>query len=106
MGRYVVHIILVCAFACVVFAESGEQGYIKADRPSKGSGPTQVYFYIFVVDISDIDGAEQSFRANIFMRIHWKNERLAREDEAVQMVPLAEVWNPRLIVVNQDGYPL
>lgn len=104
MGRYVVHIILVCAFACVVFAESGEEGYMKADRPGKESGPTQVYFYVFVVDIDDIDGPGQSFSANIFLRLRWKDERLAREDDSVRTVSLAEVWNPRLVIVNQQGF--
>ena len=91
MGRYVITIILVCAFACVVFAESGEEGYMKVDRPGKESGPTQVYFYVFVVDIDDIDGPGQSFSANIFLRLRWKDERLAREDDSARTVPLAEV---------------
>lgn len=73
MDRYVITIILVCAFACVVFAESEEEGYIKGDRPGKESGPTQAYFYVFVVDIDDIDGPGQSFSANIFLRLHWKS---------------------------------
>jgi hypothetical protein len=106
MRLYVVHIVLVCAFACVVFAESGEEGYLKVDRPGKDSGPTQVYFYVFVVDIDDIDGPGQSFSANIFLRLRWKDERLIPEDDFVRTVPLVNVWNPRLVIVNQQGFRL
>jgi len=104
MGRYMVHIILACSLASVVFAEPEQEGYIRADRPGKGSGPTPVYFYVFVLDVGNIDGPGQSFGANIFLRLHWKDERLAREDDSARTVPLAEVWNPRLIIVNQQGF--
>ena len=103
MRRYVVHIILACSLASVVFAGPEQGSYIRADRPGKGSGPTPVYFYVFLIDISDIDGHGQFFSANIFLSLRWKEERLAHEDDSTRTVPLAEVWNPRLVIVNQQG---
>ena len=103
MSRHVVTIILACSLASAVFAEPEQEGYIGADRPGKGSDPTPVYFYVLVLDIIDIDGAEQSFHADVFVRLHWKDERLVREDDSVRAVPLAKVWNPRLAIVNQQG---
>jgi hypothetical protein len=74
----------------------------KAKRPGEELGPTKVHFVVFVVDIDNIDGAGQSFTANVFIRLRWKDERMAHEGGILE-VPLVEAWNPRILISNRGG---
>ncbi len=77
----------------------------KAERTTKWWGPTKVYFIVFVVDIDSISGADQNFAANVYISLRWKDERLASTDGVggTRQVPLNDVWNPRILLVNQTG---
>ncbi len=79
-----------------------EKAEIKAKRPEEWWEPTKVNFFVFVLDIDKIDGAAQSFTANVFIRLSWKDKRLAHEGR-VQTVPLTEIWNPSVLIANQGG---
>ncbi|MCK5643158.1 MAG: hypothetical protein KAJ19_20280, partial [Gammaproteobacteria bacterium] len=78
------------------------QAELKGKRPGEGKGPTKINFFVFVLDIDSIDGAKQSFVANVFIRITWKDERLAHAG-GVRTVPLTEVWNPLVLIANRGG---
>ena len=56
---------------------------------------------LILLDVSKIDGAEQSFTADVFMMLQWRDERLAMETDGVRRLPLDSVWNPRVQIVNQ-----
>ncbi len=58
---------------------------------------------VFVVDIDDIDDTAQNFTANVYLRLRWKDARLANPKGAIRQIPLSEVWNPRLLLPNQQG---
>ncbi|MHC4150012.1 MAG: hypothetical protein ACYSR5_11065, partial [Planctomycetota bacterium] len=75
---------------------------LKGNRPEEWLGPTKVNFFIFVLDIDKVDGAAQSFTANVYVRLYWKDKRLAHE-ASVQTVPLTEIWNPHVIIANRSG---
>ena len=47
------------------------------DRPGADDGPTQISIAIWIVDISKIDSAEQSFTAEAAIVLRWKDPRLA-----------------------------
>jgi hypothetical protein len=79
-----------------------EKAELKARRPDEWLGPTKIHFLVFVVDIDNIDGAGQSFTANVYIRLHWKDRRLAHEG-SIRTVPLEETWNPRIIITNRGG---
>ena len=72
-------------------------------RPNELEGPTIVHFFVYVVDINDIDAAAQNFTANVFLRLRWKDARLANPDETIRQIPLNEVWNPRILFSNRMG---
>jgi len=74
------------------------------DYLSGGDGPRQVWFYIFVVDIDDIDGAAQNFAVNVFLRLRWRDESLADEKKPERRLPLHEVWNPRVLIANRQAF--
>ena len=66
--------------------------------------PTKVYFFIFVLDIDEIDGAAQSFAANFFVRVRWLDERLADPTSVgMRRIPIDEIWSPGIMVANQQG---
>jgi len=83
--------------------EAGEKAAKKEERPDKEKGPTKVHFLVFVIDIDSIDGAAQSFAANFFVSLRWRDERLAQDTTSLRQIPLDEVWNPRMLLVNEGG---
>jgi len=84
-------------------AEKAEKAELKAQRPDEWKGPTQVHFLVFVVDIDKIDAAEQSFTGNVYVHLRWKDERLASPEGMIRQIPLEEVWNPSVLLVNRVG---
>ncbi len=83
--------------------EAAEKASKKEERPDKWKGPTKVHFLVFVINIDNIDGAGQSFAANFFVSLRWKDERLAQDVTSLRQMPLNEVWNPRIVLVNEGG---
>jgi Neurotransmitter-gated ion-channel ligand binding domain len=73
----------------------------KSKRPNESKGPTTVHFLVFVLDIDDIDSADQNFTANIYLRLRWQDKRLASPDGTTRQIPLNDVWNPRVLLANQ-----
>jgi len=86
-----------------VVKQTEEKTVEKEERPDKWKGPTEVHFLIYVIDIDNIDGAAQNFAANFFTSLRWKDERLANNGKTLRQIPLAEVWNPRVLLVNPAG---
>ena len=82
--------------------KAAEKAELIAKRPEEWWEPTNVNFFVFVLDIDKIDGAAQSFTANVFVRLNWKDKRLAHEG-GVKTIPLTEVWNPDILIVNRGG---
>lgn len=58
---------------------------------------------VFVLDIDQIDGAIQSFNANVYVQLRWKDERLLHSETSARILSLQDVWNPRIVVANQQG---
>jgi Neurotransmitter-gated ion-channel ligand binding domain len=86
----------------VVEAE-GKKAVLKATRPDEWLTATTVYFSVFVLDIDGIDAAAQNFTTNVFIRLRWKDLRLAKQDGATRQIPLDEVWNPHILIANGQG---
>lgn len=73
------------------------------DRPAAAEGgPTRVHVAIGLVDIDEINSADQNFTANLFITVRWHDPRLAHAGTGNIMRPLNEVWNPYLQFVNQQ----
>ena len=72
-------------------------------RPDPEQGPTEVQIQIFVLDLDEIDSANQNFSANVFFEALWRDPRLATDPAGgIQRRPLSEIWHPRLQVLNQQ----
>jgi hypothetical protein len=61
------------------------------ERPTSGNNPTEVSVGIWIVDISNIDSAQQSFTAEIALVLRWKDPRLAHTGSGVVRYPLEQV---------------
>jgi len=83
--------------------EAAEKAELKAKRPDEWRGPTTVHFFVFVLDIDAIDDANQSFSANVYVRLRWTDKRLADPGGATRQMPLEEVWNPQVLLANRVG---
>jgi hypothetical protein len=73
-----------------------------AARPQKDKGPTTVYLSVWVVDVDEVKTAEQSYDANVYFEFRWNDPRLANKNNEVISKKLAEIWNPRIQIVNQQ----
>ena len=49
-----------------------------------------------------VDGANQSFEANVFFELRWNDPRLVHDDPDGLTRPLTEVWHPRIQLFNQQ----
>jgi hypothetical protein len=73
-----------------------------SDRPNPEAGPTKVETKIWVLDISSINSANQTFNANIFIGITWKDPRLTHSSSGSVKYPLDKIWNPALQITNES----
>lgn len=76
---------------------------VSGTRPNAGSGATEVSVGLYLIDVSRVNGADQSFTADLFILLRWHDPRLEGVFEATERVPLESVWNPRLQILNQQS---
>ncbi len=88
--------LLVMAVATVTVSED-----LSGTRPGAEGQPLTISGTLFLLDVSKIDGADQSFTADVFMMLQWRDERLASQTERMRRLPLQSVWNPRVQIINQ-----
>ncbi len=101
MRKHFFHLLVAGWFAIlllgfgVVPSESAE-----ISRPP--NGPIKVYVAIFIVDVDDINGANQSFDANVHVQYRWRDPRLAHKGTKSIVRALDEIWNPVIQIINQQ----
>jgi hypothetical protein len=71
-------------------------------RPGYGEGATTVNVAFLMLDIDDINTADQTFTANLFIRLRWHDERLARGGHGLVILRPDQAWRPELIFVSQQ----
>jgi len=87
------------ALMILVFAYQTEGANL---RPGSDEVPTPVDVLIFVLDLDEVQTADQSFVANVFLEYRWHDPRLVHQDKTERVKPLNDVWNPRLFMINQQ----
>ena len=70
--------------------------------PESPEGPFPVELAVFIVDVDDIDGAEQYFTANVYYKASWYDPNIAERFNEKDVLPVTEVWTPTLQIVNQQ----
>ena len=72
------------------------------ERPTVWGEPTEVQIGIYIIDVDEVDSADQSFAASVFYQARWKNPLLRHKGPGPLNRGLSDVWNPRLIIVGQQ----
>jgi hypothetical protein len=99
-------ICIICAVGMVTILSSCAAGVCAAEelsgtRPGAADRPLTIEGSLFLLDVSKVDGADQSFTADVFMMLQWRDERLASDAEGVRRLPINSIWNPRVQIINQ-----
>ncbi len=72
-------------------------------RPDAGGAPTRVQVGLYLADLYEISGGDQTFGADVVLKAEWNDPRLAGRWTGLKSMGLDEVWHPRLQLVNQRG---
>ncbi len=100
LNRYLMILFGVPAvLAMISFAKTNEE-FVR--RPLKAQGPTKIFVAMGLLDVDEINSANQSFIANIFIQVRWYDPRLVHSGEGRRVVPLNTIWHPQLLFVNQQ----
>src|SRR4029077_17620460 len=73
------------------------------ERPGSRNVPTQVSVGIWIVDINNIDSAQQNFTADIAIVLRWKDARLAHTGTGAVHYALDQIWTPRVSIANETS---
>ena len=89
------------ALSCGAIAQD-EHAIERGARPTEDGEPTVVYVAMGLLDVDEISSADQNFIANLYVRLQWRDPRLAHESETPVILPLGDIWHPHLLFVNQQ----
>ena len=72
------------------------------ERPTVWGEPTEVQIGIHVIDVDEVNSADQSFAASVYFEARWRNPFLRHEGPGPKLRSLTDVWNPRLTIIGQQ----
>lgn len=72
------------------------------ERPTVWGEPTEVQIAIHVIDVDEVNSADQSFAASVYFEARWQNPLLAHKGPGPKLRSLTDVWNPRLTIIGQQ----
>ena len=72
------------------------------ERPTVWGEPTEVQIEIYVIDVDEVNSADQSFAASVYFQAQWKSPSLRHPGPGPRHRGLSDVWNPRLTIVGQQ----
>jgi len=78
----------------------GEEAFA-GTRPGSEGEPLTLTGTLILLDLTSIDGAAESFTADLFLKLEWRDERLAVDGDGIRRLPLDSIWNPRIQIINQ-----
>jgi hypothetical protein len=67
------------------------------------SGPTQVKAGLYYIDISEIEGATETFAATAYILLEWNDPRLrfpSKDGSKVRLYKPEDIWTPGVEIVN------
>ncbi|MHA1164838.1 MAG: hypothetical protein ACTSP0_04560 [Alphaproteobacteria bacterium] len=71
-----------------------------ASRPDPTGKPTDLSVGVYILDITQINDAEQTFFADVGIRVRWRDKRLSHADSEPRLAPLDSIWHPRIVAFN------
>lgn len=89
-----------CSLLATATLANGQQGNNEAVDLGLPAKPTEVLVGIYVIDVIGIDGANQTFRADMAFRLRWHDPRLKQPGGELRRLGLDDVWHPRILSAN------
>ncbi len=83
-------------------AAPAEQARPEMARPTVWGEPTRLQIMIYMIDVDEVDSAQQNFAASVYYEARWKSHYLRHEGPGPRFRPFTEVWTPRLVIANQQ----
>jgi hypothetical protein len=96
MHRLCVDLILIALLFVAGIAHAQTESFPQS-RPDAENGPTKILISFYILDIEDIDNKDQSFTADVIIRLRWHDQRLS---EANGAIPLSAIWHPNIQIFN------
>lgn len=81
---------------------SGEERVV-LDRPDPEGVPTLVSTGIVLTNIHEINAEKQSYLANVFVKLRWKDPRLAERSGATRRRALESIWHPNVYPAKSES---
>jgi hypothetical protein len=72
------------------------------DRSILSGEPSEVKVLIYVIDIDEVNSADQNFSASIYYEAQWNNPNLKHEGTNPITKSTTELWTPRLVIPSQQ----
>jgi len=72
------------------------------ERPTIWGEPTKVWILLYIIDVDEVNSAEQNFAASVFIEARWNIPSLRHEGPGPVIRSWSEIWTPRLVIVNQQ----
>ncbi len=69
-------------------------------RPNADRGPTPVRVALYLADLYEVSGSDQTIVADVILHAEWQDPRLAGRWTGRHGVSLDEIWDPHLLLVN------
>lgn len=89
--------------AALVLSSALTFGATNFERPVPANGgPTEVICAFGILDVDEINDADQNFAINLFARFEWKDPREAHSGSGKITKNLNEVWHPHLFFANMQ----
>jgi len=70
-------------------------------KPSAANDATKVSVALYLIDLLEINGSDQSFLADVFLRARWHDDELVGRFDEMTVLDADDVWRPLLLIVNQ-----
>jgi hypothetical protein len=96
-------ILVIVAVAMSIPLARGAETPAPIERPGSGNGPTRVSVGMWIVDITNIDSAQQNFTADVAIVLSWKDARLAHTGAGLAYYSLDQIWTPRVAIANETS---
>ena len=72
------------------------------ERPTVWGEPTEVQINLFLIDLDELNSADQNFAASVYYEARWTSPFLVHQGPSPIHRRVTEVWTPRLVIVNQQ----
>lgn len=72
-----------------------------ATAQESAGAPREVRIGLLMTDLTEVNGAEQAFSADVFLMATWNDPMLADDTDRLRTLEYDDVWHPTLLIYNR-----